>query len=106
MLKRYAQFSSLVNVAPGVVQQTGLPFVDMMYDGRIVYHTVDMSEKGRLDLISYKYLKDPSQWPLLAYFNSIIDPISDVKPGLQIAIPVDPINLISDFRPVTYSGVV
>jgi len=91
-LQRYSQFSITLTDANGNAVPSGLAFADFLYSGRIVYHSVLQSERGRLDLIAYKYLKDNSLWPYIGWFNNIRDPIKDVCLGKELAIPVDVIS--------------
>lgn len=101
-MKRYAQFAQLIN-KNGTKALSGLPFVDFLYDGNVVYHKVEYSESGRLDLIAYKKLGDPSLWYPIALLNNIFDPIADVVPGLELAIPIDLIDS-TDFKAFTFPG--
>jgi hypothetical protein len=102
-MDRYSKLAQQVD-ADGVKFVSGLQYVDFLYSGRIIYHTVEESEVGRLDLIAYKCqaLKDPSLWYVIALLNGIFDPLS-VQAGDQLIVPVDPVSL-SDFEPFTYVG--
>lgn len=80
---------------------SGLPFLDLLYDGRVVFHKVANNEQGRLDLIAFKYLQDSSLWFYIALYNNVIDPIGGVTTGMDLAIPIDVITA-NEVRPFTY----
>ena len=82
---------------------SGLPFLDLLYTGRTVFHTVANNEQGRLDLIAYKYPKDTSLAYFIALYNNIIDPLSEVTTGRDLAIPIDAIPT-GEIKPFTYTG--
>lgn len=50
------------------------------------YHEVSSGEKNRLDLIAYRYYKNPALWWIIAEANNIIDP-SIVEVGRVLRIP-------------------
>lgn len=51
------------------------------------FHTVQPNEVGRLDLISYRYYKNPLYWWVIAQANHIYDPISHMQSGMLLRIP-------------------
>lgn len=53
---------------------------------RIQYHTVELSEENRLDLIATKYLGAPTYSWIIAYFNNIEDGYT-VREGQTLIIP-------------------
>jgi hypothetical protein len=99
---RYADYSQLIPSDNGPVR-SGLSFVDYLYDGRIIYHTVESQEDGRPDLIAYRYLNDPHLYWVVLLFNQIGDPLS-IVPGMDLAIPIDPV-VNRSVRAFTYPGV-
>lgn len=50
------------------------------------FHEVKAGEDNRLDLIAYKYYRNPSLWWVIAEANNIIDPIK-VEVGEVLRIP-------------------
>lgn len=50
-------------------------------------YTVDRKFEGRLDLIAAMFLGEPRLWWLLAQYNKILDPFSEVVDGTKIFIP-------------------
>lgn len=101
-MKRYASFAIPLTLADGTVILSGLPFVDFIYTGRIYHHIVKETEKGRLDLISYKFLSDSTLWPYIAWYNSIMDPITEVTIGSELQIPVDLVDRLNDIKAFAY----
>ena len=102
----YQSFAQFVNSPINGKVVTGLPFMDILYDGRLIYHKVKIHEQGRLDLIAYQWFKDPTMKYLIAAYNGIKDPIEEVVVGLDLAIPLDGINKAKDIKAWTYKGVV
>ena len=101
-MKRYSQYSKTVTIN-GQPAQSGLPFVDLLYQGgKIVFHEVTEQEEGRLDRIAYIYFGDWTQWVILAWFNNISDPLS-IQAGDIIEIPLNSINQNTDIIPFTYA---
>lgn len=49
-------------------------------------HEVSLGEEGRLDLIAYRYYKNPTLWWVIAYFNNILDPF-EIPAGMVLKIP-------------------
>jgi hypothetical protein len=92
-MRRYSQFGKTLTAADGTEYKSGLPFVDWLYAGKIKFHRVDNDEVGRLDLIAWKTMGDPTLYWLLAKLNNIIDPIRGVYAGMDIAYPVDRVVL-------------
>lgn len=52
-----------------------------------IYHTVLVSEVGRLDLISMKYYNTPLLYWKIAETNGIVDPIGEIVIGMVLRIP-------------------
>lgn len=50
-------------------------------------YTVEAKAVGRLDLIAQAYLGDSSLWWLLAQYNMILDPYSEITVGRVLRIP-------------------
>jgi nucleoid-associated protein YgaU len=50
------------------------------------FHEVKAGEENRLDLIAYKYYKNPSLWWVIAEANDILDP-SKVEVGSMLRVP-------------------
>ena len=104
-MKRYAQYSQIINVCNQPVQ-AGLSYVDLLYQGgKIVFHEVTEQESGRLDLIAYKYFSDWTVWPLIAWYNGLLDPILGCQMGTILEIPLNSINQQTDIISTTYQGV-
>lgn len=103
-VKRYSSYSQKIESTDKGTVLSGLPYLDMLYTGKEVWHTVKQNEQYRLDLIAYKYLRDPSLWYVIAQYNGIQDPIAEVITGRDIAIPVTPLKAIGAMRPFTYRG--
>lgn len=55
-------------------------------DTDIVY-TVENFYEGRLDLIASVFYNEPRYWWIIAQYNNILDPFSEVKAGLELNIP-------------------
>jgi nucleoid-associated protein YgaU len=51
------------------------------------FHTVTADE--RLDLIAYKFYRNPEKWWLIADANTAMDPEDLLEPGGQLLIPPD-----------------
>lgn len=51
-------------------------------------YTVENKYEGRLDLIAYAFYDDPKLWWVIAQFNNILDPITEVVPGAVLIIPI------------------
>ena len=101
-MKRYSQYSKTVTIN-GQPAQSGLPFVDLLYQGgKIVFHEVTEQEQGRLDRIAYIYYSDWTLWYILALFNNIMDPLS-IQAGDIIEIPLNSVNQTTDLIPFTYN---
>lgn len=124
-MKRYSMFSLpvtyLPNSDPEMVADTGatmsgiqgsLYAMDFLYDVSqgVKYTQVQPSERGRLDLIAYRELGDFRAWYVLWQMNQtedengvggIRDPIADVVPGMNIAIPTGAVSK-KNFIPYTY----
>lgn len=102
-MKRYRELSETVTVSD-LKLLSGLPFLDFLYSGGVIYSRVESNEDRRIDLIAYRYLGDFRLWPLIAWFNGIRDPLTEVTsdPQTVLAIPVDPITLVRNLRAFTY----
>lgn len=100
-LLRYQQYSTPISPG-GVPALSGLPFADLLYTGGVQWHIVSPEEAGRLDLISWKWFSDYSYFYYIALLNSIKDPINDVQPGVELAIPVDLKSALPNIVPLTY----
>lgn len=60
------------------------PEIDMTeYD----VHTVTSVELQRMDLISYKWYRDPTFWWAIALVNNISDPLGGLSAGQVLLIP-------------------
>lgn len=73
-------------VSPGRVRygRWRVPDIDMSDYDR---HVITEEHLGRLDLIAYDWYKDVSLWPVIAYFNSIRNPLEDMTVGQILKIP-------------------
>lgn len=100
-MRRYQKLSEIIDEDLNIL--SGLPFLDFLYDGGEVYHTVRSNENRRLDLVAYAYLKDYRLWPILAWYNGISDVLS-VKTGDVLAIPVNAVTLLNNVIAFTYRG--
>ena len=52
-----------------------------------IFHTVQPNEVGRLDLIAYKYYRNPLFWWIIAQANDIHDPIQGAPSGTMLRVP-------------------
>jgi len=52
-----------------------------------IVYMVEQKFSGRLDLIAALFLGDPHYWWVLAQYNNILDPFSEIVAGARIAIP-------------------
>ncbi len=50
-------------------------------------YTVENVYEGRLDLISAVFYGETRYWWLIAQYNNILDPFSEVMPGRKLLIP-------------------
>jgi nucleoid-associated protein YgaU len=50
-------------------------------------YTVDIKTEGRLDLIAAAFLGDSHLWWLIAQYNAILDPFSEITIGRVLRIP-------------------
>jgi len=50
-------------------------------------YVVEKKFEGRLDLITAVYLSEPRYWWIVAQYNNILDPYTEVKEGVVIYIP-------------------
>jgi len=63
-----------------------------------IAYTVENFYEGRLDLISSVFYNDPRYWWLIAQYNNILDPFSEITPGRVLLIPTKdrlPLMLLS-----------
>ena len=51
-------------------------------------HVVVEGEIGRIDLIAYREYGDVHLWPVIAYFNSIANPFTDLSVGQILIVPL------------------
>lgn len=51
------------------------------------YHTVEMHEVNRLDIIADRYYRNPLLWWIIAQANNIVDPFQSLTPGDVLRIP-------------------
>lgn len=51
-----------------------------------IYHTVEVQQQDRLDILAQIYYGDPSLWWMIAVANNMIDPFVLV-PGTTVRIP-------------------
>ena len=52
-----------------------------------IAYVVEKKFVGRIDLIAAVYLNDPKLWWLIAQYNNILDPYSEIVEGLILYIP-------------------
>lgn len=52
-----------------------------------VLYTVERRFEGRLDLIAALFLGEPRLWWVIAQYNSILDPYTEIVEGATITIP-------------------
>lgn len=62
---------------------------ELLTDQQIAYDTFQItdSEAQQLDAVAYRYYGDSQLWWLIAAFNFIIDPYTEVVPGLKVRVP-------------------
>jgi hypothetical protein len=56
-------------------------------DDSDITYVVENTYEGRLDLIAAIFYNEPRYWWILAQYNNILDPFSEVKAGTLILIP-------------------
>lgn len=56
-------------------------------DGTYDLYTVTIADIGRLDLIAWKYYNSVDWWWVIAYYNSIVNPLVDMVEGQVLRIP-------------------
>lgn len=60
-----------------------------------------ISEAGdRLDLLAHKYYNDPSMWWVIATANNLNDANFFVEPGIQLRIPSNVNQILSDLKKI------
>lgn len=52
-----------------------------------ISYIVEKCYEGRLDNIAYAFYSEPRLWWVIAQYNSILDPFSEVVEGLYLRIP-------------------
>lgn len=50
-------------------------------------YTVEKIYEGRLDLLAYAFYAEPRYWWIIAQYNSILDPSSEIVEGKFLKIP-------------------
>ena len=50
-------------------------------------YTVEKKFEGRLDLIAALFLGEPRYWWVIAQYNTILDPYTEVREGAKVYIP-------------------
>jgi hypothetical protein len=50
-------------------------------------YTVELKAVGRLDLLAAAYLDDSALWWVIAQYNAILDPVSEIVVGRVLRIP-------------------
>jgi hypothetical protein len=103
-MQRYSQFAQPLTTDDGSTVMSGLPYLELQYDGNVQFYEVQPQEAGRLDIIAYKFFQDSSLWPLIAWYNNLIDPMEECQPGVILNIPITTINQGQDIIPFTYEG--
>ena len=105
--RRYNDFAQIIETEEHGPIQSPLPFVEILYRGDFIYHTVAYEQTGRLDILAYIYdeIGDPYLDWIIAEFNDIIDELTEVIPGKDLRIPLTRLNYEQDIRPFTYIGV-
>lgn len=58
---------------------------------RDLYHEVSSGERGKLDIIAYRYYGNVRFWWVIAQANRVINPLR-LEPGTQLRIP--PIDVV------------
>lgn len=56
-------------------------------DSTDISYTVELKFAGRLDQIAALFLGEPRNWWVIAQYNNILDPYSEVIEGLVLKIP-------------------
>ena len=105
---RYSSFSISLPVpgtTDGSTYESGLPFLEIQYTGRIKMHKVELHEVGRPDVIAWKELKDADLWWVVLKHNmqnGIIEKVNDctmgLKVGMVLEMPIDfTMNMVLPF---------
>lgn len=50
-------------------------------------YVVENKYEGRIDLLAYAFYDDPKLWWIIAQYNNILDPITEIVPGTVLIIP-------------------
>jgi hypothetical protein len=85
------QFQAIVNPPDGLGPFLG--FLDLSYINMVRklrydrVHTVNQSEEGNLQLISFTYYNTIELWWILAMYNGVVNPITEVITGLRLKVP-------------------
>jgi hypothetical protein len=56
-------------------------------DDSDITYVVENTYEGRLDLIAAIFYNEPRYWWILAQYNNVLDPFSEVKAGTLLLIP-------------------
>lgn len=85
--------------------------MEKRWDGKSVYKTthypeipvqdsdiyIVSNETDSLDTLAFKYYKDPTLWFIIALANNIGKGRMSIEPGLQLRIPTDVYNILSNY---------
>ena len=65
---------------------TNLPELPLK-EGTYARYTVTETDIGRIDLIAWKHYRNVNWWWVIAYYNSITNPLTDLVIGQVLLIP-------------------
>ena len=85
---RYRKCQILKDKETGVSLLSTREIKEIPFRSTDIFHKVSIHEVGRLDLIAYKYYKNPLLWWVVAQANDIYDPIEGVPAGTILRVPL------------------
>lgn len=56
-------------------------------EGSYTRYTVSESDIGRIDIIAWRHYNDVSMWWVIAYYNGIANPLTQLVPGAVLLVP-------------------
>lgn len=62
--------------------------VDFQGDDSDIRYVVEAKFSGRLDLIAAQFLGESRMWWVIAQYNAVLDPFTEIVPGRELRIPL------------------
>lgn len=72
-------------------------------DSSDIVYAVENIYTGRLDLIASVFYNEPRWWWIIAQYNNILDPFSEILPGRLLRIPTK--NRVTDMLGTSQGGI-